>query len=111
MSTITIKCNSCNKIFEIDLSEYDIEWEEVEAHVREMGSERNHEAVITGIECDNCGESIEVTINVWEYPDGSFLEPIISIDGGKLVDSDGMNDIFPSNDDDFDEDIVDEEDC
>jgi len=103
MNTITVKCNNCDNEFDIDLSEYDLEWEIVETHEKQMGPERNHEASIQGVECDGCDNTIDVSINVWEYPIGQFEEPIITIDGGEPICNDDLSDLVPNDCDGCDE--------
>lgn len=66
--------------YEIDLSEEELDWELEEIDEREMGVERLYEATLEK-EVDGLDEPIEITLRVWEYPEGMVnmqeIEPSI----------------------------------
>lgn len=69
MNTI-IKMILPNEIpLDINLSEEELDWELEEIDEREMGVERLYEATIEK-DVDCLDEPLEVTLRVWEYPEG-----------------------------------------
>ena len=82
---LIIKCD-CGETQSVDLDEYDLNWEIIEADEREMGTESLHEALFE-FECKQCNEVISVKLYVWEYPEGIANMEDIQIDGGELVES------------------------
>ncbi len=81
MCKINLTCSSCESTFECDFNDYisDLEWDIVETNEREMGVEKNHEAIFD-ISCENCDETMSVKLNVWEYPNGIINIVQISVD-------------------------------
>lgn len=55
----------------------------VEEEEREMGVERTFEALYDRT-CE-CGNRIEITAEVWEYPEGAFNCKDVKCSGGKVV--------------------------
>ena len=95
---LKVKCLNCGSIIDIDLCDYDLSWEMVEADSdRGMGTEFNHEAVVE-VECDDCNADISITLNVWEYPEGSSNSQEIEVDGGDLISGCDLSDIAPIGD-------------
>ena len=83
-TTITIKDKNSHTVV-IDLEEEVPVFEVVEAQERQMGVEKHHEANISVI-CDICEEEIDVTLEVWEYPEGVFNHQEITVDEGEVID-------------------------
>ena len=90
MNTITIKCNN-GHVVDIDLDDENPVFEVVETIERNMGVEKCHEATIT-VYCDECDEEINLTLNVWEYPEGAFNHQEITLDEGEVI---GDCDLWP----------------
>ena len=55
----------------------------VEEEEREMGSERAYEAMAL-YDCE-CGQTIEITFEVWEYPEGAYNCQDCSCSGGEVT--------------------------
>ncbi|MDO4319962.1 MAG: hypothetical protein Q4C34_05240 [Bacteroidales bacterium] len=73
-NTITFHCPDCDKDFDVTIDADDINWEIAETSERSMGIERRHQGSLY-VESP-CGEGHEVTIDVWEYPEGSLQDEI-----------------------------------
>lgn len=83
-NTITIKDKNDHTII-IDLTEEAPVFEVVETQERPMGTEKHHEANVTAT-CNICDEDINVTLEVWEYPEGAFNHQEITVDEGEVID-------------------------
>ena len=83
-TTITIKDKNGHTIV-VDLEDETPIFEIVETQERQMGVEKCHEATIT-VTCDECEEEINVTLDVWEYPENVFNYQEISVDNGEIID-------------------------
>lgn len=95
-TTIKIQCN-CGEVLTVDLDEVKPDWEIVETDEREMGVERLYEAMFD-MDCNNCDETITITLHVWEYPEGFCNMDEILVDGGELIEGCSLDVIL------FDED-------
>lgn len=73
-----------NSILDIDLSQEDLDWELEEIDEREMGVERLYEAVLEK-EVDGLDQSLEITLRVWEYPEGFANMQEIELSEGDVV--------------------------
>lgn len=73
-----------NSTLDIDLSQEDLEWELEEIDEREMGVERLYEAVLEK-EVDGLDQSLEITLRVWEYPEGFANMQEIELSEGDVV--------------------------
>lgn len=69
---------------EIDLSEEELDWEIEEIDEREMGVERLYEAYLEK-EFDGLEEPLEITLRVWEYPEGIANMQEIETSIGEVV--------------------------
>lgn len=79
-------------ISHFEIHKDDVKLQLVEADERQMGTESHFEAGIA-LDCNECGTPINVTLHLWEYPDGVFNASEIEVEGGKLtnaVDDDTM---------------------
>lgn len=65
---MTVECNACQKQHTIGCDE--LEWSIVDSDERQMGAESHHQAEYE-FSCD-CGKSLEITFNCWEYPQGTI---------------------------------------
>ena len=84
---ITLKCGACDHAFDIDIDNYDLEWELVDTFDHgdnAMGVEYHYEAVIDE-ECPACYDSISVKLNIWEYPVNSYNDQEIEIEGAEKI--------------------------
>ena len=80
--SLKIKCSKCGHIITIPCDE--LEFENVAAEERQMGTETTHSA--TGeITCPKCGNEISYEYDVWEYPVGAFNSDDVKIQKGTLV--------------------------
>lgn len=68
----------------VDLSEEDLNWELEEIDEREMGVERLYEAVLEK-EMDGLDQPLEITLRVWEYPEGIANMQEIELSEGDVV--------------------------
>lgn len=82
-TSMNIRCD-CGQIITVDLANEELDWEIVETDEREMGVERLHEAMFY-LDCNDCNDTITVTLHVWEYPEGFCNMDEILVDGGELV--------------------------
>lgn len=84
---ITLKCDTCSHVFDIDLDNYDLEWELADTFDHgdnAMGEEYHYEAMIEE-ECPVCHATIRVKLNIWEYPVSSYNHQEIVVEGAKKV--------------------------
>ena len=84
---ITVKCDTCGHKFDIDIDNYDIEWELADSFDHgdnAMGEENHFEAVIED-ECPVCHETFNVKLNIWEYPVGAYNYQDIEVEGADKV--------------------------
>lgn len=81
MNDISIKCNECNNIMNIDKEEPE---HGVSSSERGMGPEHLHE--FKGLyNCDKCQNEIDFTITGSEYPSNSLNHQSEEIDGGTFI--------------------------
>lgn len=89
----------------IDLSKEDLEWDVVEIDEREMGVERLHESVfekkVEGLE-----EALEITLRVWEYPEGMVNMQEIELNKGEVIEGCDLGQFVISY---YDEDVENDE--
>lgn len=69
---------------DVDLSQEDLNWELEEIDEREMGVERLYEAVLEK-EVDGLNQPLEITLRVWEYPEGFANMQEIELNMGDVV--------------------------
>lgn len=76
----TLKCDNCKKTFNVYASYLEWEWES-------SGNwDRGTEWLDTEhIECDECGDDIEISIALWEHPQGQLYSKDISCFGAEIV--------------------------
>lgn len=74
-----------DKPLDIDLSQEDLPWELEEIDEREMGVERLYEAVLEK-DVDGLEVPLEITLRVWEYPEGFANMQEIEVSEGDVVD-------------------------
>ncbi len=97
-----------NKSLDIDLSQEDLDWELEEIDEREMGVERLYEAVLEK-EVDSLEKPLEITLRVWEYPEGfSNMQEIELSEGNVIEDCDLGQFVISYYEDDEDYDGEDE---
>ena len=81
---LTYKCSKCKKINKAYKDAFELDFEYVGSDDREMG----HENEYTAIEYFNCecGNEIEATFGIWEYPVGTHNYDSIELYGADLID-------------------------
>jgi len=84
MATFTLKCNSCGKSNTYNCS--DMEWDTVESHEREMGSETYYEA--SCVYTCKCLNTMSVLFHCWEYPVGAVNTTEVEVSGAELKNND-----------------------
>lgn len=84
MNTILKNKLPDGKSLDIDLSQEDIDWELEEIDEREIGVERMYEAVLEK-EVDGLDQPLEITLRVWEYPEGFVNMQEIELSVGDVV--------------------------
>lgn len=89
---LTIKCPSGHE-FLIDLSDYEIDWEIVEADEREMGTEFLHESELI-VQCDQCDEEVALMLRIWEYPEGILNMQDIEVNEGEVIDECDLTELW-----------------
>lgn len=94
-----------DKPLDIDLSQERLNWELEEIDEREMGVERLYEAVLE-INVEGLDKPLEITLRVWEYPEGFVNMQEIELSEGDLVEECDLGQFVISyyeEDDDYDE--------
>lgn len=94
---ITVKCDTCSHFFDIDIDNYDLDWELADTFDHgdnAMGEEYHYEAVIEE-ECPVCHDTITVKLNIWEYPVNSFDNQKIEVEGAEKVKDCDISDFSP----------------
>ena len=81
---LRLACGNCGCNFEADLSDVDFQWEIESISERPMGEETEYCCTLP-FECPYCGNILEVTPHVWEYPMGTFNYKIIDCEGGIIL--------------------------
>ena len=92
-----VRCNKCKEEHIILPEDTDFE-DSYGGEERSMGTENGYVWEET-IECE-CGNEIEITCEVWEYPVGVFNNDNVTINGGTLIEKFDY-DFQESDDDDF----------
>ncbi len=77
-------CDRCGKRHQYSESDIDLDFECVGSDERSMGTENEYQHT-EYIDCEECGNEINVTFSVWEYPIGAHNYDDIDIDGATLV--------------------------
>ena len=80
---LKLECDKCNKINTYNKSELDLDFEIVGTENMPMGIECQYQ-FNTAYTCD-CGNTIEITFDVWEYPIGVQNCDDVTVDGAKLL--------------------------
>lgn len=95
---------SGDKPLVIDLSQEDLNWELEEIDEREMGVERLYEAILEK-DVDGLDEPLEITLRVWEYPEGFANMQEIELSEGDVVEECDLGQFVISyyENDDYDE--------
>ena len=89
----------------IDLSDEALDWEVVETDEREMGVERLYEAVLEK-EVEGVDNSLEITLRVWEYPEGFANMQEIEVSEGDVIEECDLGQFvitYYEEDDDYDD--------
>ena len=81
--SIIVRCGKCGELFAIDDTDLEFNWEGSAIEDRQMGCEYEYTSE-ENCECPNCGNEIELTLKIWEYPAGVFNGEEIEIDGGEV---------------------------
>lgn len=87
IGSMTVKCKQCGKIHTISAEEADFENNYGEE--RQMGTENGY-VWEHSIKC-GCGNEIEISYEVWEYPEGTFNTDNVTINGGILINKFGYD--------------------
>ena len=77
------KCSRCGRVHDYQEDEVDLHFECVGGSERNMGVENHYEAN-ESFDCE-CGNNIEITFSVWEYPVGVHNYDTVEIDGAELL--------------------------
>ncbi len=82
---LVVKCSECEKEIVEHKEDIYMDFEVDSTNDRSMSVEKIHSAIIP-IQCD-CGNEVQVTISVCEYPEGCHSEEndSIDVDFGELV--------------------------
>lgn len=81
---LRLSCGICGSIFEADLSDMDFQWEIESISERSMGDETEYSCTLS-FECPHCGNILELTPHIWEYPIGAFNYKRIDCEGGVIL--------------------------
>lgn len=81
---LRLSCGNCGCNFEADLSDVDFQWEVESISKRSMGEETEYCCTLP-FECSYCGNILEVTPHIWEYPIGAFNFKRIDCEGGVIL--------------------------
>lgn len=82
---LKFKCNKCGRIHKYDESEFNLDFDHISGSERSMGAENQYQAE-EHFKC-SCGNEIDVTFEVWEYPQGIHNYDNIEIENAELLDS------------------------
>lgn len=100
--TLVLNCDNCGQISTYRRNEFTLDFDAVGTDSRSMGDENEYES-IEYVECQNCGNEIEITFKVWEYPIGCHNYDEIEITGASLISSFPFSVNFYDSDDQEDE--------
>lgn len=81
---LRLSCGNCGCIFEADLSDKEFQWEIESISERSMGDETEYSCTLS-FECPHCGNVLELTPHIWEYPIGTFNYKRIDCEGGIIL--------------------------
>lgn len=81
---LVFDCNRCNHRHYYEKEDLDLDFECISSDERNMGPENEYQA-IEYFECNECGNEINITFGVWEYPIGIHNYDDVEIDGGTLI--------------------------
>ena len=84
--SLLIRCNTCGELFELNAGDLCFDWEGGVVDDRGMGPEAEYESQ-EYCSCPNCGNQLDLTLQVWEYPMGAFNTQNIEINGGEIEES------------------------
>ncbi|MDT0293973.1 PIN-like domain-containing protein [Mesonia ostreae] len=80
------KCGFCHQRNEVPIEELYLEFDCVGGSERSMGAENQYQSE-EPLECSFCGNDINVTLEIWEYPIGAHNLDDITIDNGEVIQS------------------------
>lgn len=80
---LEFECNQCGRIHQYNKRQLSLDFECIGSDERDMGIENEYQAEEI-FNCE-CGNEIEVTFSVWEYPIGIHNYDEITIEGGTLI--------------------------
>lgn len=82
--SMLIRCEACGELFECSVDELCFDWNrEVEDEDRGMGAEYLYTSQEI-CNCPHCDKQIDISLQVWEYPEGVFNMQNIDVEGGEL---------------------------
>lgn len=81
---LRLACGNCGCNFEADLSDKEFLWEIESISERSMGDETEYSCTLF-FECPHCGNILELTPHIWEYPIGAFNYRLIDCEGGIIL--------------------------
>ena len=81
---LIFECDKCGHKTKYVENELDLDFDCIESSERGMGAENRYDAT-EYLECEECGNEVNVTFSVWEYPVGIHNYDDIEIDGATLI--------------------------
>lgn len=84
--SLIYKCGFCHQRNEVPIDELYLEFDCVGGSERSMGAENQYQSE-EPLECSVCGNDINVTLEIWEYPVGVHNYDDITIDNGEIIQS------------------------
>ena len=82
--SMIVCCNHCKKMFKIEEDEFYFDWEDVGWSELEMGPETEWESR-EYCNCPECGNDIDLKLQVWEYPVGAINYTEVECDGATVI--------------------------
>jgi len=85
-NVLIFRCGYCRQENSVPGKNLFFDFEAISGSERSMGEETQYQA-IQSIGCFNCGNEMDVTSEIWEYPVGTHNYDRISIDKGQILQS------------------------
>lgn len=79
---LQLTCDTCGELHEIESGS--LFFDEIDREEKENGYETLYQAEYDFV-CEGCDKDIEITYEVWEYPDGTKENEKITITNGTVV--------------------------
>ena len=96
-SSLLIRCDNCGELFEIDVNDFQFEWQVESSDERAMGPECEYVSY-ENFKCPSCGQDNDIELHIWEYPMGAFNDQDIDVSNGSIEKSVNLSRFAPFDD-------------